>query len=356
MVYRYKLSEIMCCGRRRKYRRHHDPDLPVQRADVYPGNHIPIAKGRLLLGPDVATYVIAFILICVPSILFFVFTCRYFVQYIGWAVAVPITLIGFLLFMTDMYCLIRVGTIDPGILPKNTECYKEFFDITEDVEPGYHNQEALEAPPNKEIEIDGIVLPLKWCSTCKIYRTPRASHCSRCDCCIERFDHHCPWTGTCIGQRNHRYFFFFVTITTLMCLYGVFACGLQIGITINAFMIQDASLYFGGAFFDVLISCPVSFVLFFYALIMILSVGSLSAYHFYLITQNQTTYDKIQDKFSHKRNPFNHGAKANIIEVLFSPLPASRLCLDQKIVLNEMIQEEAIAERITLEHEDAEQE
>lgn len=48
------------------------------------------------------------------------------------------------------------------------------------------------------------------CGHCQFSRPIQARHCTYCGCCIEGLDHHCPWSGKCIGNNNIRAFHWFV--------------------------------------------------------------------------------------------------------------------------------------------------
>lgn len=49
-----------------------------------------------------------------------------------------------------------------------------------------------------------------FCVPCMV-RTPlRSKHCKRCNRCVAKHDHHCPWVDNCIGINNHRHFFLYL--------------------------------------------------------------------------------------------------------------------------------------------------
>ncbi|KAJ0751029.1 putative protein S-acyltransferase [Helianthus annuus] len=97
--------------------------------------------------------------------------------------------------------LLMTSGRDPGIIPRNAHPPQpESTDQGIEVGPGQTPQ--LRLPRVKEVVVNGMTVKVKYCDTCMLYRPPRCSHCSICDNCVERFDHHCPWVGQCIGRVN----------------------------------------------------------------------------------------------------------------------------------------------------------
>lgn len=101
-----------------------------------------------------------------------------------------------------MFCCVF---LDPGVIPRGTE------DAVENSELEVELNNAKEIPNIiDQIDIrrmkDIPYFRYRWCKTCRIYRPPKSSHCSKCNNCVREFDHHCDLIGNCVGIRNHRTF------------------------------------------------------------------------------------------------------------------------------------------------------
>ncbi|KAK0737167.1 hypothetical protein B0T21DRAFT_286257 [Apiosordaria backusii] len=105
-----------------------------------------------------------------------------------------------------------------------TLCLTAFFYIRSMVDdPGFVPK--LNGIAEQRAVIDELISQWKYdeshfCVTCMI-RTPlRSKHCRRCQRCVAKHDHHCPWVYNCVGINNHRHFFMYlINLTVAIILY-----------------------------------------------------------------------------------------------------------------------------------------
>jgi len=72
----------------------------------------------------------------------------------------------------------------------------------------------------------------RYCKDDKLYKPDRSHHCSVCQECVLRMDHHCPWISNCVGFGNYKYFMLTV-FYGMLC--SAFLLGAMLPRLINVF-------------------------------------------------------------------------------------------------------------------------
>ncbi|KAI3677979.1 hypothetical protein L6452_37255 [Arctium lappa] len=292
-------------------------EKPKRLYQVWRGSNRFFCGGRLIFGPDVASLILTLILVVGPTVSF----CIKVYHTINvnkkddkdnryWYV---VLLVAAVLTCLDILFLFLTSSRDPGIIPRNSTPpdSEEAFDMnTPSMEWVNDRTPHLRLPKTKEVLVNGHSVKVKYCDTCMLYRPPRVSHCSICNNCVQRFDHHCPWVGQCIGLRNYRFFYMFISTSTILCIY-VFAFSwvhvAHHGTTVLKAMSKDV----------------LSDLLIVYCFIAVWFVGGLTIFHFYLMCSNQTTYENFRYRYDKKENPYHKGIKRNLLEVFLKKIPPS---------------------------------
>ncbi|KAL2347076.1 hypothetical protein Fmac_001076 [Flemingia macrophylla] len=289
---------------------------------AWKGNNEFCLGGRFIFGPDGKSIVLTIFLILAPVSVFSAFVARKLLDDFPhhWGYAILVILIVLTMFV--LITLVLTSGRDPGIVPRNA--HPPLLSDESDGSANINNEQTpqLHFPRSKEVIVNGVSVKIKYCDTCMLYRPPRCSHCSICDNCVERFDHHCPWVGQCIGLRNYRFYYMFVFSATLLCVYIHGFCWVYIKRIMDS---EEISIW------KAMIKTPASIALIIYSFISVWFVGGLTVFHTYLISKNQSTYENFRYRYDQQANPFDKGVAENFREIFCSAMPPSKNKFRSKI-------------------------
>lgn len=207
------------------------------------------------------------------------------------------TTVIFSLTMYYISCL-----MDPGYVAIPTSIHNN-NNVNSDEEDGPVHDEMSLMPDER--------VALRECGFCGCMQPLRARHCEDCDRCIRKFDHHCPWLDTCVGEGNHRFFLMFVISKAIATTWATiiiwqaleFHTGWSEWLKTNAILLLDLC-----------ITVTVTVIL-----------TILGGLHTYLMAINSTTWEMIsRERISYLKNleddinPFHEGYFCNIYRFLFS--------------------------------------
>jgi len=248
------------------------------------------------------------LMIIPPYIIYYVFVAPWI-----WIEIHPaVVAVSIYLMISCLVFLFMAGFSDPGIFPRRKMNPK----MDTEAKDSYYTES-----PERHMIINGKRLTVRWCYTCHFWRPPRSSHCKICDNCVDRFDHHCPWVGNCVGKRNYRVFCGFVFTLWANILLILAVCLVQAVFIVlretNAGNAIPYALLNSVTFFPPYNIVPAVF-LGFYALGATFPLTGLASTTFYFVMQGVTTHESFK-LFPTDRAIFSQGIFKNMCFMLCPP-------------------------------------
>ena len=236
--------------------------------------------------------------ILVPTVFFFVLPAP--IVWIDVSPAIVAIVAGLVIITIGLFLIVSDG--DPGFIPRKD--IQILLNIQDDVRRvlGVPVPE-LASPEKVYLRRDGRTLQIenmfndetliteemriqgyKYCTTCRIVRPPRASHCSDCGHCCLRHDHHCPFIRNCVGQRNYLSFVSFVI--------SAIALGVMILFSIILWVADGNSPSLSSPIVVIVVGCVVGLPV---AAMLLFGIVFFS-YHIYLSSTGQTTREHLRGR------------------------------------------------------------
>lgn len=244
----------------------------------WPGNSTLFARGSFLLGPDFYNGACVLFLLAGTSVICLAFPCRYFLRERDNPAPM---IIGTVAAAAAIAFFLLTALTNPGFIPPQTGMFSQGPKKARRINLYYSGE-------SKDIPVNGILQKMRYCTTCCLFRPARSSHCHVCNVCVERFDHHCPWVGNCVGKRNYQYFLAFLTSAASLSAFAIAVCSAHLAkLTDDK---DDESDSFGKASEDAIPSW----------IVLLLSLPAFAFtfglwwFHFFLLSAGKSTYEKLK--------------------------------------------------------------
>ena len=273
------------------------------------GNCLVFLSGKIVIGPRIDAFILSLSLLVLLGTQVIITTTLPLLipqseeSTVGWT-DWTLSLIVNLLIVISIVLMLLTGLTNPGIIPKN-----ESGTLAPGVDPNAVDSTTGFLVP-RFILLNGVCVRQKFCRTCKIYRPPRSNHCSVCDNCVLRHDHHCVALGTCVGLGNYRWFLLLSGSLALLCPLVFWLVKNQV-LSLGEETVGE--IKFLTFLYD-------NFMLMFLAVVSL--VGSIAfvllfVYHYFITAHNLTTNEHLKKYY--KVNPFDYGKAGNFKHALCFP-------------------------------------
>jgi len=155
---------------------------------------------------------------------------------------------------------------------------------------------------------------MRMCQRCLRTKPDRCHHCSQCNKCVLKMDHHCPWVANCIGFHNYKYFINVLFYASFLCILIVSTSAKLVRGILSKDTAEGAVVDYRTAYFIVtayVLGCVFGFI-----------ITGFFLFHLWLISNQYTTIEFCEKRGSDDlfrfNSPYNCGIYRNFSAILGS--------------------------------------
>lgn len=130
-----------------------------------------------------------------------------YLQPIGWLVFFTTALLNFVILIQIQFEELKMATLIVFVVLYVSHVVSHVAASLIDPSESELRKLPVNNVPEFDRSIHAHVIENGRCHLCNIYTSSKKTkHCSLCNKCVDRFDHHCKWLNNCVGRKNYAAF------------------------------------------------------------------------------------------------------------------------------------------------------